>query len=551
MDKRITWIIYLLIALCLASCENKEADQTFSTVEEIMTAQPDSALRLLESIQNPNELTRQQRANYILLLTQANDKNNLDLAKDTAIKESVEYFSIEKNNKKLGLAYFYQNRVYQAQKNYEKAILSCLEARKYAILTSNDNLLGFIHHDLGYMYKRQFNPEKSIENYKLSQEHFFKTGDLKFANYTYNFIASGYLIMVPPQIDSAIVNYRKSLLYAEQMQDSNQIADIHKNISLVYEEQKDYPKVKIELLKALKMSSDKKISTIILTNLVETYIHLQQSDSAMFYMDQLNEMMKDEDNLESRYNYHFLLYNLYKNSKKFDLALENYEIYKTYADSIYENNISQSLFRIQEEYEQESLKNEYNRVLIHRLYLSVTLLAASILCILIIYYLIRKTKTRTKDLLVAEHTMETLQRMLSFHEGQDTKLRRLLVERLDIARKVAKMQDKKTKNDKDFIKEYNRIFDRNLLDSLFDWNNIYSLINDIYNGFANKIGERFPELSEKEKRLICLLRAEFSADEISSLLLYEYDSVRVMKMKLRIKLGFDNNENFMTFLKKI
>ena len=74
-------LLYLgLLSVCvlLGSCVEKNVFNAFDKVERYMDVYSDSALLLLEQIPHPEKLRGKQRADYVLLLTQARDKNYLD-----------------------------------------------------------------------------------------------------------------------------------------------------------------------------------------------------------------------------------------------------------------------------------------------------------------------------------------------------------------------------------------------------------------------------------------------------------------------------------------
>lgn len=75
-------ILSSLFTVIFLSC-NSGLDGTMvmlKQAEQCMEAYPDSALQLLNGIHNPDELAKKERAEYLLLLTQARDKNYMDLS---------------------------------------------------------------------------------------------------------------------------------------------------------------------------------------------------------------------------------------------------------------------------------------------------------------------------------------------------------------------------------------------------------------------------------------------------------------------------------------
>ncbi len=68
-----------------------------------MDVYPDGALLLLEQIPHPEKLRGKQRAGYVLLLTQARDKNYLDsMQSDSLIKLAVDFYKNGGDNAESG-----------------------------------------------------------------------------------------------------------------------------------------------------------------------------------------------------------------------------------------------------------------------------------------------------------------------------------------------------------------------------------------------------------------------------------------------------------------
>ena len=91
--KKLLYLGLLSVCVLLGSCVEKNVSNVFDKVERYMDVYSDSALLLLEQIPHPEKLRGKQRADYVLLLTQARDKNYLDsMQSDSLIKLKREYF---------------------------------------------------------------------------------------------------------------------------------------------------------------------------------------------------------------------------------------------------------------------------------------------------------------------------------------------------------------------------------------------------------------------------------------------------------------------------
>ena len=84
-----------------------------------------------------------------------------------------------------------------------------------------------------------------------------------------------------------------------------------------------------------------------------------------------------------------------------------------------------------------------------------------------------------------------------------------------------------------------------------EMDDLYLKAEQVHNDFPAKINEKYPDLTEQEKRLTILLRVGFSSKEISSIMNISPKSVEIGRYRLRKKLKIDNKINLTHFIKNI
>jgi PiT family inorganic phosphate transporter len=84
-----------------------------------------------------------------------------------------------------------------------------------------------------------------------------------------------------------------------------------------------------------------------------------------------------------------------------------------------------------------------------------------------------------------------------------------------------------------------------------EMDDLYLKAEEIHQDFPQKVKERFPDLTEQEKRLTILLRVGFSSKEISSIMNISPKSVEISRYRLRKKLNINNKINLTQFIKDI
>ena len=154
MKKNIVFLL-ILIPIIWISCDGM-GHQTidFRKVENLMPQHPDSALMLLEQIENKENLSRKDKAHYSLLLTEAEDKTYVTHTTDSLISIAADYYG----------------HPLKAQEYYLKALRDEEKIEDHA-------LLGRIHNHIGMLYAYQKVYEKALPFQKKAVENFHLIND--------------------------------------------------------------------------------------------------------------------------------------------------------------------------------------------------------------------------------------------------------------------------------------------------------------------------------------------------------------------------------------
>jgi hypothetical protein len=127
---------------------------------------PDSALKVLESIDRTELTTERSRAHHALLHAMALDKNGIDVTSDSLAMITVEYYKDNEPQGNYARALYYLGKCYYYRGEYDKAILEYSKAEKVA--AGADRLyLGMIKCGQADTYNRTYN---SIEELNCIQQ---------------------------------------------------------------------------------------------------------------------------------------------------------------------------------------------------------------------------------------------------------------------------------------------------------------------------------------------------------------------------------------------
>lgn len=177
--KRISLLYSLIISLCLliSSCNHGSVTTSIlSEAEKVMTEYPDSALKLLQSIPNPEGLTGKAQADYALLYSQALDKNYIDTANDSLIQIAVNYYKNRSDVKAKFYAYYYLGRVYVNGNQYDKATLAFINAEQEVEALDDDYAVGLLYRQMADIYRRYYDFTKALECYQRATRYYEQAG---------------------------------------------------------------------------------------------------------------------------------------------------------------------------------------------------------------------------------------------------------------------------------------------------------------------------------------------------------------------------------------
>jgi tetratricopeptide (TPR) repeat protein len=536
------------------SCSKQAGDiqEVFTKVENMLEQQPDSALRLLHSIFFSEELNKKSFNKYNLLLIQAKDKCNKDITADTVIFAVKDYYVQQENYPNAALAAFYCGRVLHEQKNAEKAATTYLEAKKLAEYTDNHNLKGLIYGNLGILYQEYFlNKEQAMAMSKNAVEMYDKA--LNYKNKISALCTIGNCFLIENKMDSAFYYYNQSLSLADSVKITDMQSVVRQSIGVAYCQKGDYEKSKEFFNEAFSFSSDTVEYAKIYFSLAKVFICENQIDLAKFYLKQfLNWQIQNPWLIGS---YYCLLSEIEEKENHYSKAMEYYKEYFSHSMKVLDNKENNKLLEIQEKYDFEKLKNSKNKEIIEQQKI-VTILSIGLLVLCVIAFLFYKKSLRKEALLLdAEQKYNSLQKMADdFSSVKKNSIKHLLLEHFEIVKKTTLINQYLTENEQKsgqkLLMKFNKIvYGQDTL----DWEKLYHLMNELKDGFYDKIREKYPKLTELEFRVCCLTcETDFVDTEISIFIGKSVDMVRKIRSGIREKIGMTSyDQKIYSFLKGI
>ena len=198
---------------------------------------------------------------------------------------------------------------------------------------------------------------------------------------------------------------------------------------------------------------------------------------------------------------------------------------------------------MQEKYDQQKVKDEAAMEI--RLQKQRTQTTIGIIIVIVLLagiYARHRYRQRIARLAEAEERIDTLSRMLEEAQqatGEDDAfVKRMLLQQLGVIRLVANTP---TAQNQALLRRLAELGnDQVPVEELIVWDDLYPLIDRLYNGFHACLTERFGSvLTDKEVQICCLLCAGFSTKEISVITHQSTSSIYVRKTSIRKKLGIE------------
>jgi len=541
------------VPLTFFSCsKQKGVRDVLVNAENIVEQQPDSALRLLNTVLFPEDLNKSLFNKYSLLLLEAKDKNYKDITSDTVIFAVKDYYVRKKDYPNAAMAAFYCGRVWHERDNMEEAVKAYMEADNLADKTDNDNLKGLIQANLGILHRYHSSYDKAILFTKKATGWYDKAKNYK--NEISSFRIIGDCFFLSKKIDSAFYYYNESLKLATMRDMPKLQSDVKESMGVAYKEQGLYEQAKKLFNEALAYPEDSVERARILLNIAQVYSLENNTDSLNHYLDRALKL--DINNPWLVRTSYYLKSEIAEKNSRYQEALIYYKRYHEYNTKVFDNEKNNKLLEVQEKYDFEKIKNSNSQLIIKQqktqIIFVLALLATLLTTGLVIFIFYRKSVQDKRLLMESKQKIKILQRMANDFSIEKHSFSNILLEQFDILSKTAlitqELSEKEQVSGQKLLKKFNEIvYGKDTL----DWNKLYQSMNSLKNGFYGKVRKKYPQLNEAEFRICCLTcDTGFSDKEIAIVLATTPDMVRKIRSKIRKKIGMATGEDFLVFFNK-
>ena len=256
---------------------------------------------------------------------------------------------------------------------------------------------------------------------------------------------------------------------------------------------------------------------------------------------------------------------LNENTGDYKNSLEYYKKYRSILDSISSGEVLAQMSQLEMQFETEKLEQQRLKDIDIRekekelVRLRLWILSGSLLIVSLIFLILRTRHRVRKKLLEAELKNSMLeQNMLSdevdYHKKELENFALHIVHKnnllLSIKNKLNEIKDLPDAEKKAQIRNVNSMIS-NALNLNSDVENLQQRIDKVHRNFLNLLSERFPDLTEKEKRLCVMLKLDLSSKEIAVLNNITEHAVMMARYRLRKKMAIQTEENLVNFLQSL
>ena len=195
---RMRLLLLIITAITIVSCNDARKSETFRVLEDVdsyIEARPDSALAVLEGIDKSELTSKELEAKYALLLSQALDKNYIDLQSDSIIAPAVNYYKYHGTDDERFRTLYYAGRVYQNAGDIEAAMEKFVEAERYISSQIDKSVVGRLYKAKMVAYRDVFDHQSALEQAKTAAEYYLAAKDSTRYLNAVNDIAVSYSIL--------------------------------------------------------------------------------------------------------------------------------------------------------------------------------------------------------------------------------------------------------------------------------------------------------------------------------------------------------------------
>ena len=492
-----------------------------------MYTRPDSALQMLETISQPEQLMGQEQADYALLLTQARSRNRITAISDSLIRIAADYYQDSNDNARKAKAFLYLGDVYMDMQKYPEAVVSLKKAEEI-VENAEVSVQSLVYGNLGYLNRKS-------GNYVLAFDYYQKALKINTINNYQEWSISNLTNILNLPLQEV---HDKAPFFINQLENrlssvgSSLRSKAYNNIGVYYEEQEQSELAIFYYQKAIQTSTSVPYRAYL--NLAQIY----ESKGNFEHADSLYQIALQSPVWATKIRIYEALYKRNWDKGNYKEAAIYMKRYKTTTDSFHIQRETQKIQDLQKQYNNEVLAHEKTEAEMHlyRFIVGTTILFFIIIFAVYRLYLMNKRQQQKQF----QHIQDQIKRISDLKNSQKGLERESEKKDEEIAHLNYLLKESRVLNE-DFLQskgEWTSMDDVRTLswyihlrmdlssyNSTVDYPMLCHWLNMVGDGFANRFTDKHPNLRTTEKTLCYLRYVGFTYSQIAEILHVKESSI--------------------------
>jgi tetratricopeptide (TPR) repeat protein len=457
----------------------------------------------------------------------------------------------------------YQGIYFNTLGQYEKSLAWSLKAIKLFEKIGDIRGQAATLIDTGHIYRKLSQYPAALLQYRRAENTFKKIDDKNGIGVSYQSKAMAFEDI--KEIDSAILYFDKALAIAGAAGNKITLGTLMNNKGAMYYNLKDYVKAKEYYEKAFAIRGGVEKASLYhfgsaMINLGQTALKTGDMKLASNY---LHKGLRAAHQLQAReYEKSALegLIEYYRATKNFQKALDYQDTLIVIKDSLFVADSKTRIAEMQVKYETEKKEQQIALLQIEKYAAELKQLGwmiglmLTVIILILVYYTLRNRKARIQaELLVTRKEKELIEGQLNYKDKELVNFATYITEKNDFLENVLERLDSVDMTTETGKKQLDQLMplirdNINLNGSREEFN---AHLTTVYESFIKKLDDRYPDLTDHEKRLATLLRVNLTSKQIASVFNISPKSVDMGRYRLRKKMGLHIDQDINQLLNEI
>ena len=552
--KIIIRFLYLFCLQSLLSCSVRNEQKTLAITDSLLTTRPDSALKLLDEMENVGQMSEAGVMHYAWNHAMAHYLMGISLVEDSLVSHVVDYYRQQGDVAKLLDGYLLKASYLQWTRQDRAALKELEEGIKIAHEQSNAGKWAQLVEQKVLLLNHSGNYAKAAKTAQMVLNGHYSLDRNMRGRLLY---ALGISLSHVGDMASDSC-FKESISLSMESGEEEKAAECILSYADVLAARGDYVQSNRYLFHCQRFVPKYADSSAIYVSLANNYINLHQLDSAQIYLGRAETNNRGvrwtkQGNLSHKASIEQLRNILNFGSGK-PVSSHAFQHYCDSVTTVMIENENLSLRRLEARNRLQAANYELHRSRLLMLLGVVLLFLVLLGGIGLAYWLYRRKYQRLAEaeerIGILTDMLDKAQQLPSTERGDENDevlFRKVLLQQLGIIRLVASTP---TQQNQALLKRISAISGGEIpTHDLLVWPDLYPVIDRLYNQFYTRLMHHYGNLlTEKETQICCLLCAGFSTKEISVVTQQTSATIYVRKTSIRKKIGVPEGEDIIAFI---